>query len=123
MKLETLQDLYVDELKDLYSAEHQLLKALPTTVRERLFPHLELVELPLGNVLYESGDVLGHVYFPTDCIISLLHEIKNGGTAQISVVGNDGILGIFGAGVGAVELVDRRGQILLAASNRKAVVG
>ena len=73
---------------------NQLLKALPTTVRERLFAHLELVELPLGNVLYESGDVLGHVYFPTDCIISLLHEIKNGGTAQISVVGNDGILGI-----------------------------
>jgi CRP-like cAMP-binding protein len=74
--------------------QNQLLKALPTTVRARLFAQLELVELPLGNVLYESGDVLGHVYFPTDCIISLLYEIKNGGTAEICVVGNEGILGI-----------------------------
>jgi CRP-like cAMP-binding protein len=73
---------------------NQLLKALPTTVRARLFAQLELVDLPLGNVLYESGDVLGHVYFPTDCIISLLYEIKNGGTTKICVVGNEGILGI-----------------------------
>jgi CRP-like cAMP-binding protein len=55
---------------------------------------LELVELPLGEVLYESGGRLDHVYFPTTCIVSLLYVLENGASAEIAVVGNEGILGI-----------------------------
>ena len=74
--------------------ENHLLAALPAEVQERLFPILELVELPLGKVLYESGDTLRHVYFPTDSIVSLLYVMENGASAEISVVGNEGIIGV-----------------------------
>ena len=74
--------------------QNHLLAALSADVQERLLPHLELVELPLGKVLYESGDTLRHVYFPTDAIVSLLYVMENGASAEISVVGNDGLLGI-----------------------------
>ena len=50
--------------------------------------------MPLGKVLYESGDVLRHVYFPIDCIVSLLYVMEDGASAEISVVGNEGIVGI-----------------------------
>jgi CRP-like cAMP-binding protein len=50
--------------------------------------------MPLGTVLYESGDVLSHVYFPTDCIVSLLYVLENGASAEISLVGNEGLIGI-----------------------------
>ncbi|SHN49011.1 cAMP-binding domain of CRP or a regulatory subunit of cAMP-dependent protein kinases [Desulfovibrio litoralis DSM 11393] len=59
-----------------------------------MLPHLELVEMPLGKVLYESGDTLSHVYFPVDCIVSLLYVMENGASAEISVIGNEGIIGI-----------------------------
>lgn len=75
-------------------AENHLLAALLPAERERIFPHLELVPMPLGKVLYESGDVLRHVYFPADCIVSLLYVLENGASAEISVVGNDGLIGI-----------------------------
>ena len=71
-----------------------LLAALPAEVQHRLFPYLELVSLPLGMVLYESGDTMRHVYFPTDSIISLLYVMENGASAEISVVGNEGLVGI-----------------------------
>ena len=71
-----------------------LLAALPAEVQNRLFPHLELVSLPLGMVLYESGDTMRHVYFPTDSIISLLYVMESGASAEISVVGNEGLVGI-----------------------------
>jgi len=74
--------------------ENHLLAALSPPERERIFPHLELVPMPLGKVLYESGDVLHHVYFPADCIVSLLYVLENGASAEISVVGNDGLIGI-----------------------------
>ncbi len=74
--------------------QNHLLAALPAEVQGRLFPHLELVALPLGKVLYESGDTLGHVYFPTDSIVSLLYVMENGASGEISVVGNDGLVGI-----------------------------
>jgi CRP-like cAMP-binding protein len=61
---------------------------------ERLFPHLELTELVLGQVLYESGDTLRHVYFPTDSIVSLLYVMEDGSSAEISIVGNEGVLGV-----------------------------
>lgn len=74
--------------------QNHLLSALPADVQNRLFPYLELASLPLGKVLYESGDELRHVYFPTDCIISLLYVMENGASAEISVVGNEGLIGI-----------------------------
>jgi CRP-like cAMP-binding protein len=67
---------------------------MPTAAFERVAPHLELVEMPLGQVLYESGGQLEHVYFPTTCIVSLLYVLENGASAEIAVVGNEGILGI-----------------------------
>jgi len=74
--------------------QNHLLAALPGEARERIFPHLEPVELPLGKVLYESGDALKHVYFPTDSIVSLLYVMENGASAEISVVGNEGLIGV-----------------------------
>lgn len=74
--------------------QNHLLAALRPEVQERVFPHLELVEMELGKVLYESGDALRHVYFPTDCIISMLYVMESGASAEISVVGNEGLLGI-----------------------------
>ncbi len=74
--------------------QNLLLTALSATVQERVYPHLRLVPMPLGKVLYESGDALRHVYFPTDSIVSLLHVLEDGASAEISVVGNDGLVGI-----------------------------
>ena len=74
--------------------QNQLLGALSTEVQARLFPRLELVPLALGKALYESGDVLRHVYFPTDSIVSLLSIMESGASAEISIVGNEGLVGI-----------------------------
>jgi CRP-like cAMP-binding protein len=74
--------------------QNQLLAALPAAERERIDPHLQLVAMPLGKVLYESGDVLRHVYFPTDSIVSLLYVLEDGASAEIAVVGNEGLIGI-----------------------------
>ena len=74
--------------------KNYLLAALSSTERARLEPHLEPVDMPLGTVLYESGDVLRHVYFPIDSIVSLLYVMEDGASAEISVVGNDGLIGI-----------------------------
>ena len=74
--------------------QNHLLAALPRPEYERQFPHLEMVPLPLGKALYESGDQLDHVYFPTTSIVSLLYELENGASAEIAVVGNDGVVGI-----------------------------
>jgi CRP-like cAMP-binding protein len=74
--------------------QNHLLDALPTSDYERLAPHLELILMKLGDVLYESGDQLRYVYFPTTCIVSLLYLMKDGASAEIAVVGNEGILGI-----------------------------
>lgn len=71
-----------------------MLASLPLPARERLFPHLEAVSLSLGEVIYESGSRLRHVYFPTNCIISLLYVLENGSSAEIAVVGNEGVVGI-----------------------------
>src|SRR3954447_5780699 len=74
--------------------QNHLLGALTSAERERIYPHLQLVPMPLGKVLYESGDVLRHVYFPTDSIVSLLYVLANGASAEISVVGNEGLIGV-----------------------------
>jgi CRP-like cAMP-binding protein len=75
-------------------AQNRLLAALSVAERERIDPHLELVPMPLGRVLYESGDTLMHVYFPLDSIVSLLYVMENGASAEISVVGNEGLIGV-----------------------------
>ncbi|UCJ14781.1 Crp/Fnr family transcriptional regulator [Pseudomonas sp. MM211] len=80
--------------EDCMPQQNHLLAALPGEVQERLFSHLELVTLPLGQVLYESGESVRHVYFPTDSIISLLNVMESGASAEISVVGNEGLVGI-----------------------------
>jgi len=74
--------------------QNHLLSVLPEGERARLFPNLEMVPLALGKALYESGDRLDHVYFPATAIVSLLYELENGASAEIAVVGNEGIVGI-----------------------------
>jgi CRP-like cAMP-binding protein len=74
--------------------QNHLLAALAPAERERIFPHLSFVPMPLGKILYESGDLLRHVYFPTDSIVSLLYVLADGASAEISVVGNEGLIGI-----------------------------
>ncbi|MDO9158599.1 MAG: Crp/Fnr family transcriptional regulator [Burkholderiaceae bacterium] len=73
---------------------NHLLAALMPEVQDRLFPYLELVPLPLRAVLYESRRPMRHVYFPTDSIVSLQYLMENGASTAISVVGNEGLLGI-----------------------------
>ena len=75
-------------------AQNHLLAALPAGEFARLYPHLELVPMPLGEVLYESGGQLRHVYFPTTSIVSLLYVLADGASTEIAVVGNEGILGV-----------------------------
>jgi CRP-like cAMP-binding protein len=74
--------------------QNRLLAALPADEWAQLQPHLEPVHLPLGRVVYESGTTLGHVYFPTTAIVSLLYVLADGASAEIAVVGNDGLVGI-----------------------------
>ena len=74
--------------------QNRLLAALPRSDYERLASHLDLVPLTLGDVLYESGGKLAYVYFPTTAIVSLLYVMEDGSSAEIAVVGNEGILGI-----------------------------
>ena len=74
--------------------QNHLLDALPADDFERLAPHLELQQLKLGDVLYESGRAMRHVYFPTTAIVSMLYVMEDGASAEIAIVGNEGILGI-----------------------------
>src|SRR5688572_2987589 len=73
---------------------NHLLAALPDDAFTRLKPNLEPVSLTLGKVIYESGEQLDYVYFPTTAIISLLYIMENGSTAEIGMAGNDGLVGI-----------------------------
>ena len=74
--------------------QNRLLAVLPDAEWQRWLPHLELVDMPLGKVLYESGITLSHVYFPTTAIVSLLSVMENGASAEIAVVGYEGLVGI-----------------------------
>jgi CRP-like cAMP-binding protein len=73
---------------------NQLLAALPAEVYARLLPHLELIAMPLGWVLYESGAHLSYLYFPTTSIVSLLYVMESGASAEIAITGNEGLVGI-----------------------------
>jgi CRP-like cAMP-binding protein len=79
---------------DHRTTQNHLLAALPAAEYERLAPHLELVSMPLGQVLCESGGRLRHLYFPTTSIVSLLYVLEDGASAEIAVIGNEGLLGI-----------------------------
>jgi hypothetical protein len=77
-----------------FPRQNHLLAALPGAVYERLLPNLELIPMPLGEVLYTSGGQLPQVYFPTTCIISLVYVMANGASEEIAVTGSEGLLGI-----------------------------
>jgi CRP-like cAMP-binding protein len=74
--------------------QNDLLAALPQLDYRRWLPHLELVSLRLGHVLYEAGDTLSHAYFPIDAIVSLLYVMQSGESAEIAVVGQEGMVGV-----------------------------
>jgi len=81
-------------MTDLKPEQNNLLANLPESVRERVFPHLESVSMPLGHILYESGTKLRNLYFPTTSIVSLIYVMNDGASAEIAVVGKEGALGI-----------------------------
>lgn len=74
--------------------KNHLLAALSAEVQQRLLPDLTEKKLPLGKVLYESGAPMPYVYFPIDSIVSLIYVMENGSSAEISVVGNEGMIGV-----------------------------
>ena len=90
----------MSDVKNLFATgQHRpqhntLIGALPVEEGDRLADHLELVPLTLGQVLYESGQTMSHAYFPIDCVVSLLYVMKNGESAEIAIVGNEGMIGV-----------------------------
>jgi CRP-like cAMP-binding protein len=84
----------MSHILDATAVLNRLLLVLPDAQRSSWLPQLELTDMPLGKVLYESGGKLTHVYFPTTSIVSLLHVLENGASAEIAVVGNEGVVGI-----------------------------
>jgi CRP-like cAMP-binding protein len=102
--------------------DNRILGALPPTERERLFPHLQLVPMPLGKVVYESGAALRHIYFPTDSIVSLLYVMRDGASAEIAVVGREGAVGVSlfmgGETTPSRALVQSAGQAYRLSRNR-----
>ncbi|MCY7304661.1 MAG: Crp/Fnr family transcriptional regulator, partial [Rhodoferax sp.] len=74
--------------------KNHLLAVLPHDVLNRWQSHFEWVDMPLGLVLYESGVELSHVYFPTDAIVALMYVTESGASAEIAVVGNEGMVGV-----------------------------
>ena len=82
-------------MSDLHDPrQNHLLAALPAEENERIFPHLEQVPMSLGETVYEPGISMNHVYFPTTCIVSLLYVMEDGASAEIAVVGNEGLVGV-----------------------------
>ena len=79
--------------KDGKKSNH-ILDSLPAKERERLAAYLELVPMPLGAVIHEAGAAQTQVYFPIDCVVSLLYVLEDGGTAEVAIVGNDGLVGM-----------------------------
>jgi CRP-like cAMP-binding protein len=86
--------LHFQSMSQISIERNHILNALPQAERERLYPHLQLVPMPLGRVVYESGARLRHIYFPIDCIVSLLYVLKDGASAEIAVVGREGAVGV-----------------------------
>lgn len=104
---------------------NRLLSGLPDEVLQRWQPHFEVVDLAVGESLYESGDTLRHVYFPTTAIVSLQYTTRDGGSAEIAVAGNDGMVGIAlvmgGGSTPSAAVVQNAGRsIRLAAAQLRA---
>lgn len=78
----------------LIKEQNYLFHSIPSVEWERLLPYIELIELPLGKVLYEPGTKMSHVCFPSTAIVSLLYALENGSSAEIAIVGNEGVVGI-----------------------------
>ncbi len=78
----------------LDQSANQLLASLPPAEWQRISPMLEPIDLPLGHVLYESGSTISYVYFPINAIVSLLYVLEDGASAEIAVVGKEGVVGI-----------------------------
>lgn len=76
------------------SCGNRLLAMLPAEEYKRLLPNLEQVSFDLGEIIYQSGGHIDYIYFPTDCIVSLVYTMENGMSAEIGVVGNEGVIGI-----------------------------
>ena len=76
------------------SCGNRLLAALPPEEYERLLPNLEPVAFDLGDIIYQSGGHIDYIYFLTECIVSLLYTMENGMSAEIGIVGNEGVIGI-----------------------------
>lgn len=74
--------------------QNWLFHSIPEDAWQRLLPHIEEFDMPLGLVLSESGDRMTHVYFPTNTIVSLLHNLASGSSAEIAVIGNEGCVGV-----------------------------
>jgi len=74
--------------------KNHLLACLPEAEQERLFPHLELVPMRLGQVVYEAGVIPEYAFFPVDCIVSLLYVMASGDSSEIAMVGNEGVVGV-----------------------------
>jgi hypothetical protein len=74
--------------------DNGLLAALPEDTYNALLPHVELMSMPLGQAVYESGGQQGFVYFPTNSIVSLLYVLETGASTEIAVTGNEGVVGI-----------------------------
>ena len=71
-----------------------LLNSLSEDSRQRIYPHLKLTEMPAGTVLYESGEVMEEIFFPIDSIVSMLYVVEDGHSAEIAMIGNEGVVGI-----------------------------
>lgn len=89
-----LERIQMSEIPGPGPMQNRLLAALSDDARKRIFPKLKLTEMSLGEVIYESNQFIEYVYFPIDCIISLLYQTVNGSSAEISVVGKEGIAGV-----------------------------
>ncbi|MFU8784664.1 Crp/Fnr family transcriptional regulator [Aliidiomarina sp.] len=91
--MDSIQMMDNGEFPESTCEQNYLLSALPEMVKVRIKPHLEVVDLPLGESLYESGEKIKYAIFPTNSIISLVYVMENGDSAEISVIGNDGMMG------------------------------
>jgi CRP-like cAMP-binding protein len=80
--------------EDYSPRQNHLLAALPAAEYDRVYPSLELVQMPLGHVLHESGGIMSHVYFPTTAVVSILNVMDDGASTEIALVGNEGIVGV-----------------------------
>ena len=74
---------------------NRIISFLPTAILEQWMPHLEVVNLKLGQVLYEPGSLLGHLYFPLTAIVSNVHTLENGASTKIAVTGREGVVGVY----------------------------